>query len=52
VSPAAERLRAACTGEWEWRQREFGPVPLPVLEERMARFIAEGGVNRPARGGR
>ena len=31
---------------------ELGSVPLPVLEERMARFIAEGGVNRPARGGR
>jgi len=36
-------------------QRQFhdailalGSVPLPVLEERMAQFIADGGVNRPA----
>jgi uncharacterized protein (DUF885 family) len=25
----------------------LGSVPLPVLEQRMAQFIADGGVNRP-----
>ena len=31
---------------------ELGSVPLPVLDERMARFIADGGVNRPPPPGR
>jgi hypothetical protein len=26
----------------------LGSVPLPVLEQRMAQFIADGGVNQPA----
>ena len=26
----------------------LGSVPLPVLEERMAKFIADGGVNPPS----